>query len=411
MDIGPSSLQLSSAVPAETLCRQYLPHYQPIIDLTSAAIAGYEALARRRSADGRVLSAASIFTDDGVARSTRLAIDRHVREQALSDFSTATDGGFLTLNIAPDWMELLTGDRPSPTLAMIERSAIDPGRVVIEVTERSGDPDRVKRLVEAYRRAGLRIAIDDFGVGASQVDRIIALQPDFIKLDMGLFKSACRGEPEADVFLSVAAIAQRAGCKIICEGVETAEEFHFAIECGAGYVQGWLFQRAAAQLTDSHGYSAKLDALKQTYLSRKSRRCSESIRHDQRVIGRVQGLCDQLRQGRDHEHLLASLGEDYRALGVMRTYLCDRQGRQLSPNYELGFPQDPGRQGYNWSHRPYFSLLHAIQDISPGHVVVSEPYKDIVSGCMCKTFAVFVTQDRVLLVDVLVIDRVLFQGG
>ncbi len=389
--------------------RQYIPHYQPIIDLAGGHVAGYEALARRCLLNGQVLSAASVFTDVDVARSTRLAIDRHVREQALGCFAGLSEAGLLALNIAPDWMELVSGNRRSPTLAMIERSGINLSRVVIEVTERCGDLASIKRLVEAYRREGVCIAIDDFGVGASQVDRIIALQPDFIKLDMGLFKSASRGEAEADVFLSVAAIAQRAGCNIICEGVETPQKFHFAIECGADYVQGWLFQRAMAELVDSHGYSDKLNDLKQGYLVRKSVRCSESVRHDQQVIARVQGLCDQLREDREDDRWLARLGEDYRGLGIMRSYMCDRQGRQLSPNYELGFAVDSSSQGHNWSHRPYFSLLHAMQSISPGHVVMSEPYKDIVSDCMCKTFAVFVTSERVLLVDVLVIDSVLFQ--
>ena len=66
-------------------------------------------------------------------------------------------------------------------------------RVVIEITETHGELSRLQRLVEQYHAVGLRVAIDDFGAGNSQLDRIIALAPDMIKLDMRLFKMAAKG--------------------------------------------------------------------------------------------------------------------------------------------------------------------------------------------------------------------------
>jgi EAL domain-containing protein (putative c-di-GMP-specific phosphodiesterase class I) len=74
-----------------------------------------------------------------------------------------------------------------PTLEMIKATGIDPKRVVIEITESQGDIEMLKDMVAVYHEAGLMVAVDDFGAGASQVDRVEALRPDIVKLDMRLF--------------------------------------------------------------------------------------------------------------------------------------------------------------------------------------------------------------------------------
>jgi EAL domain-containing protein (putative c-di-GMP-specific phosphodiesterase class I) len=99
-------------------------------------------------------------------------------------------------------------------------------------------------VVARYREAGARIAIDDFGAGYSQLDRVLALQPDILKLDMRLFQAAALGGPSSDVVKALAQMAEKTGCWIIAEGVETEAQLNFALECGSRYVQGFLFARA-----------------------------------------------------------------------------------------------------------------------------------------------------------------------
>jgi EAL domain-containing protein (putative c-di-GMP-specific phosphodiesterase class I) len=97
-----------------------------------------------------------------------------------------------------------------------------------------------------YRKEGLRVAVDDFGAGFSQLERVIAIQPDIIKLDMRLFQNAARGGVETDVVHLLTRLAKRTGCRIVCEGVETDEDFLFGLNCGAQYMQGYLFSPATA---------------------------------------------------------------------------------------------------------------------------------------------------------------------
>lgn len=212
---------------------QPLAVFQPFIDTATGRIAGVEALARLRSDDGRLHSAGPLFSDPKTPLTPLRRLDREVREQALVRFHEAPPDWFLSLNISPRWISRLRPEQALPSLKQLERSGIDPTRIVFEITELGGASSRLPGVVERYRQAGARIAIDDFGAGYSQLDRVLALQPDILKLDMRLFQQAARGGPSSEVVKALAQMAEKTGCWIIAEGVETEAELDFALECGA----------------------------------------------------------------------------------------------------------------------------------------------------------------------------------
>ena len=140
---------------------------------------------------------------------------------------------------------------------------------MFEITELNGNTQRLSDVVARYREAGARVAIDDFGAGHSQLDRVLALQPDILKLDMRLFKDAAKGGPSGDVVKALAQMAERTGCWIIAEGVETAAELEFALECGARYVQGFLFARGELEFFASDAFVQQFAQLRDQYVQHK----------------------------------------------------------------------------------------------------------------------------------------------
>ncbi|NQD96837.1 EAL domain-containing protein, partial [Pseudomonas sp. CrR25] len=177
---------------------QPLAVFQPFIDTATGRIAGVEALARLRSADGHLRSVGPLFAAPKTPSAALRRLDREVREQALVRFHQAPADWFLSLNISPRWIGRLRPEQPLPSLKQLHRSGIDPARIVFEITELGGASQRLPGVVARYREAGARIAIDDFGAGHSQLDRVLALQPDILKLDMRLFQAAARGGPSGD---------------------------------------------------------------------------------------------------------------------------------------------------------------------------------------------------------------------
>ncbi|WP_165679413.1 EAL domain-containing protein, partial [Metapseudomonas otitidis] len=220
---------------------QPLASFQPFIDTATGRIAGVEALGRLRMEDATLHSVGPLFVDPRIPPAALRRLDREIREDALRRLHEAPADWFLSLNISPRWISRLRPGQALPSLKQLQRNGVSPTRIVFEITELGGASQRLPDVVARYREAGARIAIDDFGAGYSQLDRVLALQPDILKLDMQLFQAAARGGPSGEVVKALAQMAEKTGCWIIAEGVETEAELDFALECGARYVQGYLF--------------------------------------------------------------------------------------------------------------------------------------------------------------------------
>ena len=409
----PAASQRRSLSAAPESADAYFPFFQPLVYLPTGSIAGYELLARTRDAQGRIVSAGGLFSDDTQPTDFKIAVDRRLRTLGFERFAAHADTGFLSINISPDWISRLGSDISSPTLRLIEEAQLDPARVIIEITEASGDIDRLQQIVKQYHAAGLRVAIDDFGAGYSQLDRVIALNPDMIKLDMRLFKLAAKGGISADVLLGMTTIVERSGCEVVCEGVETEDEFYFGVECGAQYMQGYLFSPAQADTLQANTFQSRIRILTQHYLQRKCRRMSASADHTailKKLIFELQYALNGKNAG---DALSDTIISDMHRAGIMRYFICDIAGNQISPNYEItgeGVVEENKYYGFNWSWRPYFPTLLSLRDRAGFNLVASTVYRDVNTRRLCKTFGLFLLDRHILLVDAAVRDDVLYAG-
>ncbi|TBU93404.1 EAL domain-containing protein [Phytopseudomonas dryadis] len=377
---------------------QPLAVFQPFIDTATGQIAGVEALARLRDKDGRLHSAGPLFADPKTPPAALRRLDRQIREQALRRFHAAPQQWFLSLNISPRWISRLRPEQPLPSLKQLERSGIDPRRIVFEITELGGASQRLPGVVARYREAGARIAIDDFGAGYSQLDRVLALQPDILKLDMRLFQEAARGGPSGEVVKALAQMAEKTGCWIIAEGVETEAELDFALECGARYVQGYLFAQPEQTFFHNDAFVKRFAQLRDRYVQQK---LAERVR--------LMGLRRQLGElfGQLRTWITSGSADDLPAPGpypwLLRLYQCDRHGTQISPNLEWldgGWCADTRYVGHNWSWRPYFYQLLA-EGWEERRLILSSTYRDATSNQYCLTAGQFIDNGkRLLLVDI-----------
>jgi len=374
------------------------PWFQPIIEVATGRVAGYEVLARRRDEQGQVISAGSIFQNASLPADERLQLDRDVRRQALRAFHLAPEGAFLTINLSPEWIDALDPLEPLPTLEMMRDAGVELNRVVVEITEHCGGIERIHQLARRYRAEGVRVALDDFGTGFQQLDRLLAFTPDLLKVDMRMFKNSAFGRQEGALLHTIGDMASRLGCKLIFEGVETEEEFFLALQCNASYVQGFIFAPALPDFMAPDACYDRVQQLLQRYLE-------EMIEQSARRQWHLEGVQSQLLALRD----LLLAGEGLPALqnycpdeAVLRCFICDRQGFQVSPNYEYvegQWQEDRRVIGHNWSWRPWFYQLVAAEDYER-RILRSAPYMDISGNQRCFTLTLALDQQRVLLVDV-----------
>jgi len=381
--------------------KKLFPYFQPIIGAASGAIIGYEALARQHDENGRIISAGGLFSSPDIASEQLIDWDRMVRRLALEHFSQSNFHGYLTLNISAAWIDQLVDLNSLPTLLMLDEFNIDKNRVIIEITESKGDLDKLVATAAVYRRHGLKIAIDDFGAGFSQLERVMAIQPDIIKLDMRLFQNAVKGGIASDMVHLISHLAKRTGCRIVCEGVETADDFHFGLSCGAQYMQGYLFSPATAEFKKPLHYQKQIGLLRKTFLKKTLAAEERKIR----FIANIKRLMEFLREALETDFNLNKLSaHPFEESGVLRFYLCNNDGDQISSNFNFAAAkwfEDPKQLGFNWAWRPYFYQLLALESAQDSYrIVTSERYRDFHTDMLCKTLSLRLDNERILLIDI-----------
>jgi EAL domain-containing protein (putative c-di-GMP-specific phosphodiesterase class I) len=221
-------------------------HYQPIFRVADASLIGYEALLLAKNITGQQLNPETVFalSSDG---EEELFLDWLCRALHLRNVNnigaTRNDRGLIFLNAYPQ-AAIEDPHHPQVFSGMLAFYGINPRDVVIEILETGASDDaQLADAADLYRRLGCKIAIDDFGIGFSNFDRLWRLRPDFVKIDRSVLKSAA-GEQHAKLVLSnMVRMIKSCGAEVIVEGVEERAEAKIAIELGADYLQGFYFAK------------------------------------------------------------------------------------------------------------------------------------------------------------------------
>ncbi|MDA0181311.1 EAL domain-containing protein [Solirubrobacter phytolaccae] len=210
--------------------------YQPIVDLDTREVVGYEALAR--GPVGSALERPDLLF--AAARSSGLLAELEwaCRAAALSGALDARLRKTLFVNVEPSLLDTPVPDSLSELIARATRE-LD---VMIELTERAltDKPAEVLARVQAMRAGGLMIALDDVGADHRSLALMPFVNPEVIKLDLRLVQE--NPSPAiAAIVHAVNAEAERSGAVLLAEGIETEAQLEVARALGARYGQGWLF--------------------------------------------------------------------------------------------------------------------------------------------------------------------------
>ena len=238
-------LEMGSAIHAGLQRGEFHAWFQPIVDLRTKELVGYEALARWVPADGRVIRAADFIS---VAEETGsiLQIGPRVISEALAYLSVLPGHQTMAINTSP--LQISGGHFGADLLAMIDSAGISPNRVIVEVTEHAIlrlTPSNRSQLEQLCAR-GVRLDIDDFGTGYSALSHIRELPVTGLKLDRS-FTGDLHSMDSAAFRLAqgVALLAASLRLTDVAEGVETEQQAKLLRHAGWTHGQGYLFGAAA----------------------------------------------------------------------------------------------------------------------------------------------------------------------
>lgn len=228
--------------------------FQPIITNKAREIFGYEALIRGPS-DTPLHAPVNLF-ETAVRHGRLVDLELLCREVSIQQFKHLNLPGKLFLNASPE--TLFQPDfRSGRTLDILKQVGLSPERVVIELTEQYplDNYDVVREALNHYKEMGFEIAIDDLGAGYAGLRMWSELRPDYVKIDRHFMQDIHEDKVKQEFVRSIRNIARELDCKVVGEGVETAEEYRIVTQMGLEFCQGYYFARPTAlpDITVSQG--------------------------------------------------------------------------------------------------------------------------------------------------------------
>jgi len=381
-----------------------IAYFQPILSADTKEIYGYEVLGRFVDDNGTVQSLGDFFTGPDTSHEEALSIDRIVRKHAFNKYAEEKRNEYLFINIRLAWL-LPYAENPEEllTLQLAKEFGIAPEKLVIEITEEEFNAsEEYIRVIIHYKKIGCRIALDDYGKSASNIDRLAKLKPDIIKINIDYIHNSEKSYHYREYLRSLAAFADSVGIEVLYEGVETHRQLDICISSKGRFYQGFLIADPQPSMRDTVINSFVFSVLIETaYMAIQSRainaenmRTSLDVQVERFMLENPfdrEKICDDA-------YLIKLLGN---LPEVKRIFLCSRQGVQLSNNIERNSEDIVCRdyKNKNWSWRGYFH--ESLTAFAMGRKsCLSNIYRDFTTKEQMFTYYYAVSDDVFLFVDI-----------
>ncbi|HEC2556118.1 biofilm formation regulator HmsP [Raoultella ornithinolytica] len=228
---------------------QFAIWLQPQVDAASGEVCGAEVLLRQRQPNGSWSLPADLI-ERIEACGLMVPVGYWVMEEACRQLAAWQSLGImLPLSVNVSLLQLLHHDRGTEMLTLLDRYRIAPGTLVLEITESRhlDDPQTVVSLLRPLREAGVRIALDDFGMGYAglrQLQHMKSLPVDILKIDKAFIDML---PEDTSMVPAIIQLARGLNLRIVAEGVEKEAQYHWLQAAGVDVVQGFLFGCALSQ--------------------------------------------------------------------------------------------------------------------------------------------------------------------
>ncbi len=219
---------------------EFVPHYQPIVDLASRSVQSVELLCRWNHPQRGLLAPAQFIQlaeDSGLIGPLTLALLR----QACSELRQFPPHWRLSINVAPQQMlDLTLADQ---LVAVLQAEGVPPARLDVELTETAlvSDTSRARQVMQAMKDAGMTVTLDDFGTGYSSLSYLAEMRFDKIKIDRSFVHSLHDQPQSAKIVDAVIGLSRSLGVLTVAEGVESERDASALLQLGCKLGQGWLF--------------------------------------------------------------------------------------------------------------------------------------------------------------------------
>jgi EAL domain-containing protein (putative c-di-GMP-specific phosphodiesterase class I) len=298
---------------------------------------------------------------------------------------------WLFLNCQPETLEAREDGRSVLEIA-VERFGYSPSQIVIEVLEQAAFSNvSITEAMRLHQQRGFSVAIDDFGVGSSNFDRVWGVRPDFVKLDRSLVHRASLSRSDRRVAKMLISMLHQMGAMVVAEGVETFDEALAMMDADADFLQGFYFSTPARDRQPASENAEEIVRELWPKLAEMVRDVGAQELAQMTLVRNM--LFTAARVFQSTQSLEAAAQQMFRAPSAITVALLNADGIQVGEAIQRDAKQVSPRlkpigasSGANWSRRLYFK--DAMR--RPGHPAVQGPRFSLLDGAFIYTMAITV---------------------
>ena len=237
--------QLEDEIRAAVEAGEFVPYYQPQMELGTGELTGFEVLARWQSPEKGLLEPAA-FMDVAEATGMISELSLSVMAQALAEARDWPSNLKIAVNISP--VQFRDPHLAERILKLLTETNFPPSRLEVEITESSFLEDRATALaiVTSLKNMGVTISLDDFGTGYASLSQLQSLPFDRIKIDKSFVTSLLSDSQNDAIVSTILSLGRALHLPITAEGIEDSGTKDRLSQLGCSDGQGWLFGKAMA---------------------------------------------------------------------------------------------------------------------------------------------------------------------
>lgn len=220
------------------------PHFQPIVNLKTREVIGFECLARWTDRDLGFVPP-NVFIPIAEERGIIGALSQLLLRKAAEAARGWPDSMFMSFNLSPS--QLVDPNTGLQILGILQKAGMDPRRLEIEITETGvmTDPASADKIVNDLRSFGIRVSLDDFGTGQSSLGRLREFRFDKLKIDRAFISEILRDRPSEHIVKAILAMCDGLGMDVVAEGIEDEAQADKLVDFGCAGGQGYFFGKPA----------------------------------------------------------------------------------------------------------------------------------------------------------------------
>ena len=368
--------------------------FHPIVSIKEKRIVGFEALSRGiNNGSGSIISPIDMFKCAQL-NDLNLELDRLCRKIAIKQYQAKgmQDNFLLFVNFDPGilnkvrigcgWMNKL-----------IESYGIKPFNIAIEIVESKVEThNRLSAFVDLYREYGFHIVLDDFGADHSNLNRILLVKPDIIKIDRELTLNISRDYYKQAIVGSIVELGNKIGSVCLAEGVETLDDIIMCHELGLDYFQGFFFSLPLVDPEDM--YQPCTESMKEVtekLFAHLSKIVIQKIDVQQKYKKLSYEISENISKvkEKDFNSFLKQAIDKYIEIECM--YIIDKKGVQISDSVCKSMSENqaghflfrPAKKGADHSLKKYFYHMN----IMKLKEFYTSPYISLATGSLCTTIS------------------------